>query len=225
MADENQTKPNLLMAALRDSGIAGVGAEIGEAVVDSFLQNDFVKTIPILNTAIALVKGGMSVQNALFAEKVRRFLFETDKISVEQRSEFIRKLQTDRVYAGQVGQAALLAIDRADDFGKAAIHGAIFAAYVRGRIDLLDLRRLQNAVNAVPAPDLLSFIENKRDRRSVDPGDYTVFAAGLLFPYLTDVNNLVPNGDFSGGHVKFLVSNLGKLLIDLVQGHDNNVSS
>ncbi|OGR08408.1 MAG: hypothetical protein A2341_17360 [Deltaproteobacteria bacterium RIFOXYB12_FULL_58_9] len=103
----------------------------------------------------------MSVQNALFMEKVRRFLFEADKIPAKQRGEFVDRLRADKVFAGgQVGQAALLAIDKSDDLGKASIHGAVFAAYVQSRIDVLDLNAQQTALGQlqVSRPCLGSFL-------------------------------------------------------------------
>lgn len=208
---------NLLEIGLKESGTFDLALDTGEALLDALSENEIVKCIPVLGSVVGLVKGGIAVRDALFIRKIRLFIFHADQVSPAARARFLAKIKQDPSFEAYVGQSAVLAIDQTDDLSKASLHGLIFAAFIEDQIDLVTLRRLQNAINTVPEPDLKNFFSDERNTPMVCPGDYVLFAAGLLFPYLDDVNNLVPNGDFSGGHLKFYVSQLGDILQNLIK--------
>ncbi|MFH6989418.1 hypothetical protein ACHRVW_16885 [Flavobacterium collinsii] len=59
---------------LKASDLKGLTVEYGEVILDSFLEEGVAKSIPVLNTLLAVFKTSGTVKDLMFAKKILYFL-------------------------------------------------------------------------------------------------------------------------------------------------------
>lgn len=111
----------------------------GEVAIDSVLEKDFgidglLKDIPILSIAVSLYKTGSKISAYFFAKNMLAFLAEVDKVSSEKRIEFLNKNCADESGIENVGEVALMILDKLDHPKQSAMLGRAFALMTLGRI-------------------------------------------------------------------------------------------
>lgn len=110
----------------------------GEVAIDSVLE-DFgidgvLKDIPILNIAVSLYKMGNKVSAYFFAKNMLAFLAEIDKVPNQKRIEFLDENCADDAGIENVGEVALMILDKLDHPKLAAMLGRAFALLTLGTI-------------------------------------------------------------------------------------------
>jgi hypothetical protein len=48
--------------------------EGAEAIADALIENEVVKSIPVVGTAIKILSGGLDLRDKIFVSKIQRFL-------------------------------------------------------------------------------------------------------------------------------------------------------
>ncbi len=122
------------------------GAEVLEVALDSLLTDGFLKELPVLGSAVALIRTVGSVRDQIYARKIARFVKALDGTSSEERQRFAEELDREPDGRARAGENVLLLLEQLDDMRKAEIAGKFYAAYVRGTIDLRLTRLLCNAL-------------------------------------------------------------------------------
>jgi hypothetical protein len=110
----------------------------GEVAIDSVLEDSGVdgvlKDIPILNIAVSLYKMGNKVSAYFFAKNMLAFLCEIDKVPNQKRIEFLNENCADDAGIENVGEVALMILDKLDHPKLAAMLGRAFALLTLGTI-------------------------------------------------------------------------------------------
>lgn len=112
----------------------------GEVAIDNVLEKDFgvdgvMKDIPILNIAVSLYKMGNKVSAYFFAKNMLAFLVEVDKVPREKRVEFLEENCVNEAGIENVGEVALMILDKLDHPKQATMLGRAFALLTLGVID------------------------------------------------------------------------------------------
>ncbi len=92
----------------------------------------------------------------MLASKVISFLDRLSELTKEERDTMVDKLNEDGKFAGRVGDAIIEILDRLESERKPGIAARCFAAYARGQIDYIQLRRLLVAIERLPSFDIAS---------------------------------------------------------------------
>lgn len=116
-----------------------VGKDLGEVAIDSILSDKFsvdgvLKEIPILGVFVSLCKAGNEVAAYFFAKNMLAFLAEVDKVSLEERVKFLDENCAGEDGIENVGEVALMILDKLDHPKLAAMLGRAFALMVIGTI-------------------------------------------------------------------------------------------
>ncbi|KQX10981.1 hypothetical protein [Flavobacterium sp. Root420] len=119
---------------LKASDLKGLTAEYGEVILDSFLEDGVAKSIPVLNTLLAVFKTSGTVKDMMFAKKILYFLTQLSDVEVEQREKVISKIDDSNDYRVKVGEKLLYIVDKCDDHEKAEIVGVLFRAFLLEKI-------------------------------------------------------------------------------------------
>lgn len=110
----------------------------GELAIDSVLKehgiDGVLKDIPILNIAVSLYQMGHKVSAYFFAKNMLAFLNEIDKVPNQKRIEFLNKNCADDAGIENVGEVALMILDKLDSPKLAAMLGRAFALLTVGVI-------------------------------------------------------------------------------------------
>ena len=139
---------------IKSDSVVEFSKEVLEMGIDAALESGIVKEIPIVSTVVGVFSVGGAIRDQLLASKVIGFLAELSKLSTEERDGMIEKLNADEKFAGRVGDALIEILDRMESERKPGIAAQCFAAYARGQIDYLQLRRLLVAIERLPSFDI-----------------------------------------------------------------------
>lgn len=154
-----------LVRTVKSGQLGGLAKEVTEAGIDAVLEQDgLIKDLPVVGSLVALAKVGASVRDRLLAEKIVRFLAELNSLAPEEREEMIAKLEETEGFRDRVGERLLEILERISIDRQPEMIAKVFAAFARGEITTLDLKRLAVAIERVPPHEL----ENAREYYSLD---------------------------------------------------------
>ncbi|CRM76083.1 hypothetical protein [Pseudomonas sp. 8 R 14] len=116
-----------------------LGKDMGEVAIDAILADKFgvdgaLKDIPILNVAVSLYRAGNKVTAYFFAKNMLAFLLEVDKVPAAKRIEFLDKNCANEEGVENVGEVALMILDKIDHPRLATMLGRAFALLTVGEI-------------------------------------------------------------------------------------------
>ena len=156
--EENQNLGLSLLDSVGKPLADEVGSDLSEAVLDSFLNDGFLKEIPIVGTILGLSKTAIRLKDYLFTKKVLKFLAELSSISLEEKEEFLRKHEgTDE--ESELGETLILCLDRHENFKKSALLAKAFKAYVRNHLTNAQFYFLATAIDRAVTQDIDTFVE------------------------------------------------------------------
>lgn len=192
-----------LLNSIEHESLNDLAIEYTELSLDAFLEDGILKDIPFFGSLYKGIKGVLGIKDALFAQKVFKFLTQIASISFDERRRFIAKIESDSNEKIKVGQTLLLILDKLDDFDKPKIIGNLFSATIKSQITYDEFLRLSLIVQRAYYSDLIklnnsvNYSETTRDHFS---------SIGLLVPKIKKVY---------GGYNKFIVgSDTPELVIE-----------
>lgn len=122
----------LLHSINRSTHVADLLDKFGEVALDRLFDNELVKEIPIIGTAISLLKAGDDFRAYAFTKKVTVFLQEIESVSLEDRNSFFDRYCDDAEKLSELGETTLMALDRIDHPTLAQMYGRAFALMLKG---------------------------------------------------------------------------------------------
>lgn len=132
--------------------------EGAEVIADSLIDNEIVKSIPVVGTALKVISGSRDLRNKIFFAKIQRFIEEIESISASDRLQFKGKIVSDNNLMITVGESALLVLDKLSDLQKAEMLGFYFACLLSGLLDQYQFKRVAAAVDTAFIDDLDRFL-------------------------------------------------------------------
>lgn len=114
--------------------VSDLADKIGETALDSLLMESFVKDIPLVGTALTLLKAGNDIQSYLFTKKIVYFLSEAEKVPFETRQKFANECESDSNRKDKLGESVLVVLDSAKNMDSATYLGRNFALLMSGEI-------------------------------------------------------------------------------------------
>lgn len=134
------TVTNFIKTIKNSDQAVSIIKDTGEVAIDAFLKEKYeidgvLKDIPILNVAVSLYQMGNKVSAYFFAKKMLAFLAEIDRVPNHKRIEFLDKNCTDDEGVENVGEVALMILDKLDHPKLATMLGRAFALMTLGVID------------------------------------------------------------------------------------------
>lgn len=137
--------------------------EGAEVIADSLIENELIKSIPVVGTALKVISGSLDLRDKIFLSKVQRFIQEMESISKEEKLKFNKSIITDEELMTSVGEATLLVLDKLSDLKKADLLGFYFSCFLSGHLDQYQFRRVAAAIDAAFIDDIEKFLESGTD--------------------------------------------------------------
>lgn len=128
----------------------------GEAAVDLMTDNEAVRAVPVIGTAIGLLRGLDDFRDRALVAKLERFVCEPALQSPSAQKKLREGIQADSEEAVKVGETLFLVLDKVTDLEKPGLLARVFLAYLDGEITASQLRRLAHAMDAAFTDDLLA---------------------------------------------------------------------
>ncbi|WP_418360865.1 hypothetical protein [Sphingobacterium detergens] len=157
----NQNLSKELVNSIVSSNASQVYIDIGEALLDTKINDEIIKNIPILSTIYNLSKAVISISDKLFLKKVMSFLYELNSIDKNKIENFKLKMESDDKFQKKVGEKLIFIIDKCEDDEKSVIVGKIFKAYLNEKITYEDFLMLSKSIELLGIWDINEFKTNK----------------------------------------------------------------
>lgn len=180
--------------------------EGAEAFVDSVTENELLKNIPIVGTAVKLMEGALSIRDRIFIAKIQKFIYEMEKIPAKELNRFIDALDTENFQS--VGETAFLVLEKLNDLKKAEMLGFYFLCYLERKIASQMFKRIANAIDVAFIDDLEEFLT--KDELIINSQDN--YMKNLLASGVTQMQGGKQYGNL--GDFFFSPSNVGEVIFE-----------
>ncbi len=167
-AQKNSVGDSILKGACNPKS-TDLAVQLGEIGLDSLMDEGVLKQIPFLKGIIACKKTWEAIHDQLFLRKVASFILACPDFTEAEREQFAKQHLNDAKSARQLGDSIVLILDRLDDLEKPQMIAKVFAALVRGKIDLATFRRLATAIDIGFLDDLLALTQHAPKHDEVAP--------------------------------------------------------
>ncbi|MBO0343167.1 PaRep2b protein [Flagellimonas profundi] len=146
----------------------------GEFILDSLVDNEVVKEIPVIGTSINIIKGVKSIRDKIYLNKVKTFIDKLGSINEKQKERLINESKKDQNRRVKFGEALYTSIEHSDSMVKVEYLAVAFEAFLNGDIDNAELRLICHAIKSSFSDELMDVVENEN--------------------YSSDLKFLVPSG-------------------------------
>lgn len=153
---------------LQGSQLPDAGVDIVEASIDSLIDNDVLKEIPIVKTFVGLAQVGANINDKLFLKKILSFLKGISDTDEDERTKMIEEIDSSEKHRIKVGEKLLYLLDNCRDYESAEILAKLFSAFLAKEISYDDYRIAAEVVSEVAAEDISWFIEEYAEHLNVD---------------------------------------------------------
>ena len=109
---------NSLLDTIKGEGGKDLALEAAEYALDSVLEDGVLKEIPVVGTVAKLYSTAIGVQGYIFAKKIRKFISQLSTISLEDRINFVARLEGDPKHREKTIDTLLSFLDKLDDMEK-----------------------------------------------------------------------------------------------------------
>ena len=134
--------------------------DLAEFGIDQLLKDGVFQAIPLIGSAVGVLKIFIKTKDWLLLRNVYRFRYNIQTITEDNRKSFIERLSKDADYRQRVGENLLLLLNRVDDIRKPELIANLFKAFVEGRIDDEKYQKLGTAIDRISIqniPHLIKF--------------------------------------------------------------------
>lgn len=154
-------KADIVSESMKDTIVNGdlsfIG-DLGEVALDTIIDNNILKEIPIIGTIVGVGKCIGTVSNLIFANKLRSFIFPIKETTQEERKNAIMKWEIDSKYRMHVGETLLGMIDRCDNILKAEWLSKLFYQMILKWQKSSLFMRSEKILSALSVMDVQSFL-------------------------------------------------------------------
>lgn len=201
-------------------------SEITFETLESILESDVFKSIPILREILGAFKVTNDISNYLFLKKILTFLNGIKDVSEKERAELIDKIDRSKKYRIKVGEKLLYIIDKSSDHEVVEYIAFLFAAYLRGEIDYVDFLKGSTILNNISIDDFKEFLKIE-SLKHLDEVDYNEYSSARLLYLYTEQPTLEPNDEperyeayiIRGGDLKAEFTEIGLILKRVFSNH------
>lgn len=140
--------------------VTDIIADFGEIGLDAITENEVIREIPILGTAVSLARAGASIRDKLFLTKIKRFIDHISETTPEQRNKLVEESRKDESRRARVGEAVFTTLEQSDSVAKVDYVSSAFEAFLNNDISDSDLRMMCFAIRLTFIDDLVDFVES-----------------------------------------------------------------
>lgn len=145
-----------------DENFQDLLADNFEAILDSLVENDIVKEIPVLGTSLKMIRGIQSIRDRAYLNKIKTFLDNVGEITDEQKQKLIKEIEKTKNSRAKFGDALFTAIEQSDSQVKIEYISVAFLAFLNNEIGDWELKLLNHMIRITFTDELLDVVENEK---------------------------------------------------------------
>jgi len=132
-----------------------------EVIVDSLIENEILKEIPVIGTSINIIKAVNSIRDNAYLNKVKRFLEHLGEFTEEQRQRLAEESRKDKKRRTRFGESLFSTIEQSDSLSKIDYLACAFESFLNSEIDDHELRHICHAIKTAFCDELKEIIETE----------------------------------------------------------------
>lgn len=140
---------------LTKSKLTDISKDLLEVGIDTFLDNELLNNIPIVNTALGLCDVANKIHSYFLTKKILYFLYELNSISEDEKENLIKKLDSNNKYSKDFGERLLLIIENLDNIEKSRILGVSFKLVCQNKLRIDDFFKLSHIISRSFLDDIM----------------------------------------------------------------------
>lgn len=151
--------PSFKESLLNDS-IKGLGVDLLEIGIDSFLDVEIIKEIPMIKTVLSLGKTVVNIKDRNLMKNTLIFIKELNsgKINSKSYEKYKKKMENPRIAEKELGRV-LIILDRLIDNVKVMFLSRLFKGYVEEDIDWIEFCDFSEIIDRFLISDFDSFLQ------------------------------------------------------------------
>lgn len=148
------------------NNIIDLSIDYAELTLDSILENDAIKELPVVKSIVGVIKGGLKVREAFFAKKILTFFREFHKgnINESKRIAFCDKIENDEKYRNKVIEQIVILNERFLEIEKSKILANLLLAHINGKYKWEVFKDLTICLNNLHLKGLLILEESAKNK-------------------------------------------------------------
>ncbi|AZA83772.1 hypothetical protein C1637_13970 [Chryseobacterium lactis] len=191
----------------------GLISDFGEMTLDSIIDNNVIKEIPIIGTIAKALSIGISINDKLFIKKLYYFLMELENVDRHIILREIQYIDDSPKYKQKVGEKLLEIITRIDSDEKPKIIGKLFKNFISKNIKYYDFLKLSNIVEKALYYDLILLKECKNNNFYIDL-DEELYNLGLIDIKKMGNFDSTEIEDAEYDNITYIITKRGNLLLE-----------
>jgi hypothetical protein len=137
-----------------DNNITDLTVDIGELLIDSFLNDGLFKDIPILGIGLKTIRISTNISDVLLLNKIKLFMENLNIIKQDDIEKFKEKMKNDK-FQKEVGIKILNIIDKTDEYIKIKWIAKAFLDYLNKKINKDFFYRIITIINNAFVQDII----------------------------------------------------------------------
>lgn len=146
---------NSFRKTIAKSKLTSLSSELLEISIDTFIDNEFLKSIPFVNIAIGLYDATNKIQSYSLTKKILHFLNEFNSISEKEKTKLFEKIDNNDRYSKDFGERLLLIIENLNSIEKSIILGKSIKLLCQDKLNINDFFKLSHILNRGFLDDLM----------------------------------------------------------------------
>ena len=166
-----------------DNNFRDLLADNSEVLIDSLIDNELLKEIPILGNSLKVIRGIQSIRDKSYLNKIKRFVEHIGEIDEEEKKRLIDESKKDSKSRVKFGDALFTTIEQSDSLVKVEYLAIAFEAFLNYEFEESDLRIICHIIKNSFTDELIEVIEKEYP----DNLQYVVPSglAEIVYPRLT----------------------------------------
>jgi hypothetical protein len=202
-----------------DNSIKELSKDYLEFGVDTLIDNELVRSIPLIKVLDGFYKFSKSVEAFYLKKKIVRFLFQIKDVTEEEKTKAMKKLEKNPEYRKDFVGNLILILDRFETINKSDLLGKAFKMYLQEQISYEDFLRVSHIIDKSFFFDLLKLISLK-NKIEIDKISWeNLFSVGLLSLKPHDVKAGMTGMEFMKNlnEIDYFINDTGKLIIKVLE--------
>ncbi len=149
---------DLFITTLSSSDTFKIIEDVLEMGLDSALQDDLIKNIPIIKWIFIIGKTAINVRDYFLIKKLCHFISGLKDIDKKEKEAFLFTYSKIE-YEKRLGEHIIMILDRYDHLDKASLLSKVFIAFVREEINIDEFFRISSSIEKAYTEDLKNLLK------------------------------------------------------------------
>lgn len=186
-------------------------SDTSEILLDSLIENEILKEIPVIGTSINLIRGIKNIRDQIYLSKIKFFLDNVGELNTSQKQILIEESKKDQDRRTKFGESLYTTIEQADSLVKIEYLAIAFEAFLNKELNNTELRHICHGINRCFLDDLIEIIETEYPREETLKAN---ISTGLTLSYEGGFT-----ADLMSSNISYSLSELGFKFREVYKKH------